>query len=362
MEGVVILHETLDEMHRKKLDGVILKLDFEKAYDKVNWSFLQQSLRMKGFSSQWCNWIDRIVKGGSVGIKVNDDIGQYFQTKKGLRQGDPLSPILFNIVADMLAILIERAKNNGKFCGVVPHLVHGGLSILQYADDTILFMEHNLDHARNLKVVLNIFEQLSGLKINFHKSELYCYGAAKDSERDYANILGCKTGNTPFKYLGIPMNHRKLSNKDWIAIEEKFQRKLSSCKGKLLSVGGKLVLINSVLTCLAMYMLSFFEVPKGVLKKLDYYRSRFYWQCAEHRKKYRLTKWSILCRPKDCGGLGIKSLEIQNKCLLSKWLFKLINEEGIWQNILRRKYLSNKTIAQVKKGRVTHIFGRGLWT
>jgi hypothetical protein len=120
MEGVVILHETLHDMHRKKLDGVILKLDFEKAYDKVNWSFLQQALRMKGFSPQWCNWINQIVKGGSVGIKVNDDIGHYFQTKKGLRQGDPLSPILFNLVADMLATLIERAKNNGDFNGMVP--------------------------------------------------------------------------------------------------------------------------------------------------------------------------------------------------------------------------------------------------
>jgi hypothetical protein len=78
MDRVVILHETIHEMHRKKLGGVIIKLDFEKAYDKVNWSFLQQTLRMKGFSPLWCKWIDQIVRGGSVGIKVNDDIGHYF--------------------------------------------------------------------------------------------------------------------------------------------------------------------------------------------------------------------------------------------------------------------------------------------
>jgi hypothetical protein len=77
------------------------------------------------------------VSGGSVAIKVNDDIGHYFQTKKGLRQGDPLSPILFNIVADMLAIMIERAKSDGLFEGVIPHLVDGGLSIFQYANDTM---------------------------------------------------------------------------------------------------------------------------------------------------------------------------------------------------------------------------------
>ena len=123
----------------KKLNGVVLKIDFEKAYDKVNWNFLQQTLRMKGFSEEWCAWVRDFVSGGSVAIKVNNETGHYFQTKKGLRQGDPLSPILFNIVADMLAIMIERAKTAGLFEGVVPHLVNGGLSILQYADDTIIF-------------------------------------------------------------------------------------------------------------------------------------------------------------------------------------------------------------------------------
>ena len=182
LEGVVILHETIHEMHKKKKNGVILKLDFEKAYDKVKWPFLQQVLRMKGFSTTWCAWINQVITKGSVAIKVNDDVVHYFQTRKGVRQGDPLSPILFNIVVDMLAILIERAKENQQFKGVVPHLIDDGLSILQYADDTILFMEHNLEQAKNLKLLLCAFEQLSGLKINFHKSKLFCFGEAQLSK------------------------------------------------------------------------------------------------------------------------------------------------------------------------------------
>jgi hypothetical protein len=93
--------------------------------------------------------------------------------------------MLFNIVADMLAILINRAKEDGQVGSLIPHLVDGSVSILQYADDTILFMEHDLQKAVNMKLILCIFEQLSGLKINFHKSEIFCFGKAKDMEVQY---------------------------------------------------------------------------------------------------------------------------------------------------------------------------------
>jgi hypothetical protein len=119
---------------------------------------------------------------GHVGVKINDQVGQKFQTKKVVWQDDPLPPILFNIVVDMLAILIKRAKAEGQVAGVIPHLVEDGLSILQYIDDTILFMEHDLEMARNMKLLLSAFEQLSGLKINFHKSEILCFGKAKEHE------------------------------------------------------------------------------------------------------------------------------------------------------------------------------------
>ena len=102
--------------------------------------------------------MDSLVQKGSVRVKISDDIGHYFQTHKGLRQGDSMSPLLFNIVADMLTVLIGRAKENGQVDGLVPHLVDGGVSILQYADDTILFMEHDLAKARNMKLVLSLFD------------------------------------------------------------------------------------------------------------------------------------------------------------------------------------------------------------
>ena len=228
LEGVVTLHETVQELHRKNQSAIIFKIDFEKAYDKVKWDFLLQTLRMKGFSPKWIEWIRSFISGGSVAINVNDEIGPFFQTKKGLRQGDPLSPILFNVVADMLALFINRAKADNQLKGVVPHLVEDGLSILQYANDTILFMEHNLEQAQNLKLILCAFEQLSGLKINFHKSELFCFGEAKEFEDHYMQLFGCNTGSFPIRYLGIPIHYRRLSNSDWLRVQERLEKRLSS--------------------------------------------------------------------------------------------------------------------------------------
>jgi hypothetical protein len=155
---------------------------------------LQQTHRIKGFSDEGCALINSFYSGGSVAIKVNDDMGKYFQTKKRLRQGDPLSPVLFNIVADILVVMIERAKSEGHIEGFISHLVDGVLSILQYADDTVLFMDHDIEKARNVKLNLSVFEHLSGLNINFHKSELFCFGEAQDNIAEYAKLFGCGQG------------------------------------------------------------------------------------------------------------------------------------------------------------------------
>jgi hypothetical protein len=114
LEGVVVLHEILHEIRVKKLKGIILKLDFEKAYDKVNWKFMLEVLRKKNFPGKWIEWTKQIVEGGKVGININGNPGSFFDTHKGLKQGDPLSPLLFNLVSDVLATMLENAKKRGR--------------------------------------------------------------------------------------------------------------------------------------------------------------------------------------------------------------------------------------------------------
>jgi hypothetical protein len=179
--------------------------------------------------------------------------------------------MLFNNVADMLAIIIERTKAHRQIEGVVFHLVDGGLPILQYVDDTILYMEHGSKKARNLKLTLSTFEKLSGLKINFPKNELFCFGDAQDDANMYAEIFGCGLGLFPISYLGIPIQFRRLTVAEWKLVEERLQKQLSIWKGNLLSLGGKLVLINSILMNMVLSMISFFQLPNGVLHRLDYF-------------------------------------------------------------------------------------------
>jgi hypothetical protein len=167
LEGVVILHEILHDLRVSKSKGMILKLDFEKAYDKVNWGFLVEVLKQKKFPETWIRWIKQCVKGGKVGIKINGTHGNFFNTHKGLRQGGPLSPLLFNLISDALCTMFDKARMSGQIKALVPHLIEGGISPLQYADDTMIFLALEEQSILYTKFLLYCFENMSGLRVNY---------------------------------------------------------------------------------------------------------------------------------------------------------------------------------------------------
>jgi hypothetical protein len=131
-----------------------------------------------------------------------------------VHQGDPLSPLLFDYVADGLDALLAKAREAGHIQGIVPHLIPGGVSHLQYADDTIILIQNSQLGLTNLKFILACFELLSGLKINFHKSEVIVMGAAEEEQARVARLLNCKQGKFPFTYLGFTMSDKKLTIAD----------------------------------------------------------------------------------------------------------------------------------------------------
>jgi hypothetical protein len=163
---------------------------------------------------------------------------------------------------------------------------------------TQFFLWSMVEKARNLKLILAALEQLLGLKNNFHKSELFCFDKAQDAA-----------------------HYRWLTIVEWTLVAERLHKCLSSWKRKLLSLGGRLVHIKLVLKNMVLYMISFL-LPKDVLQRLEYYKFRFFWQGDSEKKKYWLVKWSVVCSPKDRGGLGIHDLQVKNTALLGKWLSK----------------------------------------
>jgi hypothetical protein len=110
--------------------------------------------------------------------------------------------------------MIERATAQGLITGLGEEFVERGVAILQYADDTILLIQNCPEQARNLKFILGLFEQMSGLKINFHKSEVYCMGAAKERQEVFESIFTCQSKELPMKYLGIPIDEKRIKNSD----------------------------------------------------------------------------------------------------------------------------------------------------
>jgi hypothetical protein len=276
MEGVLSLHEILHDTKRKKKDGIILKLNFEKAYDKVNWDFLFEVIKQRGFCGRWCNWVKAVVASGTLSVKTNNSMGSYFKSRKGVRQGDPLSPLLFNLAADCLTKMVQTAQRNGLIKGLMNDIIPSGIAILQYADDTILCMEDSAETAQNMKILLYIYEKMSGLKINFNKSEVIMVSYDEQKALAFTDMLNCATGTWPIKYLGVPVSGSRLHVVDWLNLNEKIMKRLEGWQCTSLSYGGRLILLNACLSSMPTYAMSMYMLPKTVIKKMDVTRKKFF--------------------------------------------------------------------------------------
>jgi hypothetical protein len=164
---------------------------------------LREDLHRKEFESGYVHKIMQMVSSGQTTIAVNGEVGHYFRNKRGVRHGDPISPLLFDFVVDALAAILDKANSAGHIQGVVPHLIPGGITHLQYVDDTMTLIQNDDLAIANLKFLLNSFELLSGLKINYHKSKVIVMGVASEEQARVACLLNCQGGAFPFRYLGF---------------------------------------------------------------------------------------------------------------------------------------------------------------
>jgi len=193
---------------------MLFKVDFKKAYDSVEWNYLDVVMGKMAFPVLWQKWIKECVSTATASVLVNGSPSDEFKLERGLREGDPLSPFLYLLAAEGLNIMMSAMVTNNLFVGYKvgtnnPMVV----SYLQFADDTLLVGTKSWANVRALRAVLVLFEEMSGLKVNFHKNLLVGVNISDSWLTEVASILNCKVGHVPFLYLGLSIggNPRRLS-------------------------------------------------------------------------------------------------------------------------------------------------------
>ncbi|MCI04470.1 RNA-directed DNA polymerase (Reverse transcriptase), partial [Trifolium medium] len=197
LDGVLIANELVEEAKRRGKETILFKVDFEKAYDSVNWNYLDEMMMCMGFCDQWRRWIAECLNSASVSVLVNGSPTKEFRIGRGLRQGDPLSPFLFLIAAEGLGMLMNKAATIGRFVGYEFGNQGVRLSQLQFADDTLIMGPSTMENVAVIKATLHLFELILGLKVNFHKSRLVGIKVSTVWVREAAKVLNCKVGVIP---------------------------------------------------------------------------------------------------------------------------------------------------------------------
>ena len=227
LHSAITANEVVEEAKRRKKLCLVFKADFERAYDSVSWNFLTYMMRRMGFCNKWIKWIQGCVKSASISILVNGSPTPQFSPQRGLRQDDPLAPLLFNIVAEALAGLMREAINKNIYTAFAVGKNNIPVSFLQYADDTIFFGEATIQNIKAIKAILRGFELASGLKINFAKNSLMAFGKSDLRTKEAAEYLNCRILAMPFTYLGIPIGANPRHCELWDPVIRKCERKLS---------------------------------------------------------------------------------------------------------------------------------------
>ncbi|GJW72993.1 RNA-directed DNA polymerase, eukaryota, reverse transcriptase zinc-binding domain protein [Tanacetum coccineum] len=214
IDGPLMVEEIIAWVKKYKKRVMFLKLDFEKAFDSLSWSFLFSVLEQMGFSSKWRAWIHSYLDSAFASVLVNGSPTKEFKIQRGIRQGDPLSPFLFILAFEALNVALPKATNKNIFRGI----------------------KWSRDNAKNLSRILTCFYLASGLKVNLNKSKLFG--------------------------IGLPIGANMSRCFNWNPLVERFHKRLSKWKSKALSIGGSLTLIKSVLGSLGVYYFSTFKAPK----------------------------------------------------------------------------------------------------
>lgn len=334
LENFVTTRELLHHVSIRKTPAIFAKVDFKKAFDMIEWNFLESVMTARSFPARWISWIRHIWETSSSRLCINGECSEPFPHRRGLRQGDPLSPMLFDIAVDVFQQMI-RVANLNLSCPL-SRKISDAIVAYQYADDTAVIARADATTLITFKLILRLFSSVSGLQVNYNKSSFIPINIGQNELSETRAIMCFPQTDFPIQYLGMPLSIKRPTRDMYRQLIERVQSRLDTWQTKLISKGGRLQLVQSVLSSMTVYFMHCFLLPNWVIKKLDRARRSFMWGCSNRRERgVSLCNWQLVCLPKQWGGLGVPDLRLRNISLILRWWWKGYKErQSMWGSLI----------------------------
>ncbi|KAG7600109.1 Ribonuclease H domain [Arabidopsis suecica] len=317
-----------------------IKTDMSKAYDRVEWSFLQALMLKMGFAQKWVDLISYCVSSVSYKILLNGVPRGSIRPTRGIRQGDPLSPFLFILCTEALVANLKEAEWHGRIQGLQVSRASPSTSHLLFADDSLFFCKADPLQGAEIIKILRIYGEASGQQLNTAKSSVM-FGHEVDNitRTTIKDSIGIHKDGGMGSYLGLPEKIHGSKTQVFTFVRDRLQKRLNTWSAKFLSKGGKEVLIKSIAQALPTYVMSCFLLPKAIRSKLSSAIANFWWKTNEDSNGIHWIAWEKLCMPYSDGGLGFRTLEEFNLALLAKQLWRLLRyPNSLLSRVLRGRY------------------------
>lgn len=339
-ENVLLAQELMHSLKKPNVRGwnVVLKLDMAKAYDRLSWFALIKVLRAFGFSEAFIDMIYRCISSCWFSVLVNGESCGFFHSSRGLRQGDPLSPTLFIIAAEVLSRGLNFLHEEYPFLRFRTHPNVPFVSHLAYADDVVIFCNGSKRSLEKHMQCLQMYQDFSGQLVSVSKS---CYVTGRDvSHRDevIANVTGFQRKELPIIYLGCPLYVGRKTISLFDGVVRKMRDRLAGWKGALLSLGAKIVLIKSCLQAIPLYTLSLIDPPKTVIRTMQRIITSFFWNGVDGQSKCHWLSWEKMALPIQEGGLGLRRFEDIAATFAMKLWWRIRGPRSLWSSFMLAKY------------------------
>ena len=351
-DNVLITHETLHYLRTSeatKRCTMAVKTDMSKAYDRIEWSFVKEVLKLLGFDDIWIRWVMLCIESVSYSFLINGSPQGLVKPTRGLRQGDPLSPHIFILCTEILSALCAKGQADGSLPGVRVSRNSPPINHLLFADDTMFFCKSKPACVEALKKILSLYETVSGQRINPQKSAITFSTQTSDSIRDRVKeTLEIYSEGGVGKYLGLPEQFGRRKRDIFASILDRIRQKSHSWTAKFLSGAGKQIMLKSVLAAMPCHAMSCFKLPLSLCKQIQSQLTRFWWDSSPEKRKMCWVSWDTMTLPKYAGGLGFRDIEMFNDALLAKIGWRLLKEpHSLLGRVLLGKYAHTSSFMEV---------------